>query len=431
MEWRLSLQARCATIHVFRITRERSCRHAASRSWLLLATGLLAADTACAETARPVATVRVAFDRDGITATQAEGLADIAAGRRITADDPARIASVSKLVLAIGVMQLVDEGTLDLDADVSALQGQPLRNPAHPDTPITLRMLLSHTSSLTDNAGYWNVPLGEDGSRITRQAEAWDAEHPPGGFFRYANLNYPLIAQVMEAVTGERFDRLMLRLVMRPLGLDACHNWSGCSGATRARAVMLYDTDGQPQRDDLHGRLPNCLVIAARDGSCDIAGRWRAGRNGTLFSPQGGLRISANDLARIGRMLLNDGMIDGERILSPAAMQALATPVWTYDGSNGTIIEEDEPDRRGFFCSYGLAMQHLARGNGSTCRDDLFGDGRARMGHSGNAYGLLSGLWIDRAAGTGVAYFATGVPNNSNGTRSNFSAIEEELAAGW
>ena len=79
----------------------------------------------------------------------------------------------------------------------------------------------------------------------------------------------------------------------------------------------------------------------------------------------------------------------------------------------------------------GLAMQHLARGDGSTCRDDLFGDGRARMGHSGNAYGLLSGLWIDRAAGTGVAYFATGVPNTSNGTRSNFSAIEEELAAGW
>ena len=398
---------------------------------LLLATGLLAADTACAETARPVATVRVAFDRDGITATHAEGLADIAAGRRITADDPARIASVSKLVLAIGVMRLVDEGTLDLDADVSASLDRPLRNPSFPDVPITLRMLLSHTSSLTDNAGYWNVPLGEDSSRITRQAEAWDAQHPPGGFFRYANLNYPLIAQVMEAATGERFDRLMQRLVMRPLGLDACHNWSGCSDATRARAVVLYDTDGQPQRDDLHGRLPNCLVIAARDGSCDIAGRWRTGRNGTLFSPQGGLRISANDLARIGRMLLNDGMIDGERILSPAAVQALATPVWTYDDRNGAIIEEDEPDRGGFFCSYGLAMQHLARGDGSTCRDDLFGDGRARMGHSGNAYGLLSGLWIDRAAGTGVAYFATGVPNTSNGTRSNFSAIEEELAAGW
>ena len=52
-------------------------------------------------------------------------------------------------------------------------------------------------------------------------------------------------------------------------------------------------------------------------------------------------------------------------------------------------------------------------------------------GSNGNAYGLLSGLWIDRAAGTGVAYFATGVANDSSGARSNFSAIEEQGASDW
>lgn len=380
--------------------------------------------------AEPVARVRVAFDRNGVTDTRAEGMADVAAGRRLTADDPARIASISKLITSIGVMRLVEAGQLDLDADVSSLLGQPLRNPAYPDTPITLRMLLSHTSSLTDDAGYWNVPLGEDSTRITSQAKAWDAKHAPGTFFRYSNLNFPIIAQTMEATTGERFDRFMQRLVIRPMGLSACYNWSGCDEAAYARAVVLYDTEGKSVRDDLQGRMPGCMVIAAKDKSCDIAGRWRAGRNGTLFSPQGGLRISANDLARVGRMLLGDGVIDGRRILSPASVRALATPIWTYANGNGAIIEEDEPNRGGFFCSYGLAVQHLARGNGSTCRDDLFGDGRPRMGHSGNAYGLLSGLWIDRAAGTGVAYFATGVPNDSTGTHSAFSAVEEGLAAG-
>ena len=54
-----------------------------------------------------------------------------------------------------------------------------------------------------------------------------------------------------------------------------------------------------------------------------------------------------------------------------------------------------------------------------------------RVGHSGNAYGLLSGLWIDPRAGTGVAYFATGVPNDSSGKRSAFSAVEEAGATGW
>jgi hypothetical protein len=117
------------------------------------------------------------------------------------------------------------------------------------------------------------------------------------------------------------------------------------------------------------------------------------------------------------------------RLLGPASVALLDTPVWRYDGSNGVIGEEDEPNRGGFFCAYGLATQQLAQGDGKRCRDDLFGDGRPRIGHSGNAYGLLSGLWIDRAAGTGVAYFATGVANDSSGARSNFSAIEEQGAS--
>lgn len=382
--------------------------------------------------ATPMAQVRVAFDRDGVVATQARGMADVAAQRAITAEDPARVASVSKLVTAIAVMRLVEQGKLRLDADVSKTLGFTLRNPAFPKTPITLRMLLSHTSSLTDNAGYWNVPLGEElRGTILTDARAWDAAHAPGTFFRYSNLNFPLIAQAMERATGERFDRLMRRLVFEPLHIAACFNWSECDPATIARAVVLYDADGKPQRDDLHGKAPTCPVIAGKDGACDIDAAWRPGTNGTLFSPQGGLRISANGLATIGRLLLNNGRLGKTRLLKPSSVRTLLTPVWTFDGNNGVIGEEDEPDRGGFFCRYGLAMQHVASGDGTTCRDDLFGDGRTRFGHSGNAYGLLSGLWIDHAAGTGVAYFFTGVSNASSGTHSAFSRTEEQGAQGW
>lgn len=379
---------------------------------------------------KPVARVRVAFDRNGETSVQAEGFANVATQRALTADDPVRIASISKLAVSIGVLRLVEQGKLLLDEDVSQKLGFPLRNPAFPNAPITLRMLLSHTSSLTDSAGYWNVPLGNGIQLITGEPKAWDAVHPPGTFFRYTNLNYPLVAQLMEHATGERFDTLMRRLVLEPMRLDACFNWSGCSNAGIKRAVVLYDADGKPQRDDLKGVAPACPVIAPTDGNCDLA-RWQAGQNGALFSPQGGLRISARDLARIGRMLLNDGMLDGVRVLQPGSVQLLATPVWTSNGGNGVMGEEDEPDSGSVFCSYGLAVHHLARGNGTTCRDDLFADGRPRMGHSGNAYGLLSGLWIDRAAGTGVAYFATGVANDSSGAHSAFSSSEETGAAGW
>ncbi len=382
-----------------------------------------------ARAAEPVARVRVTFDRQHILVRDAQGLADVAAQRQVTVDDPARIASISKLVTTLGVMRLVEQGKLDLDEDVSKKLGWQLRNRAFPDKPITLRMLLSHTSSLTDNAGYWNVALGEDIRMLTGDPKAWDDAHAPGTWFRYTNLNFPMVASVMERASGERFDRLMQRLVLQPLGLHACFNWSGCDAATIARAVVLYDADGKPEKDDLHGKAPDCPVISARDGSCDLS-RWVAGQNGTLFSPQGGLRISALDLAKIGQLLLNEGRVGKTRFLSAKSVRAMLTSHWRYDGHDGDIGEMDEPQRGSFFCSYGYASQQLAQGDGKSCRDDLFGDGRLHVGHSGNAYGLLSGVWIDPQRGTGVAYFATGVENAASGAHSAFSAVEESMATG-
>ena len=387
---------------------------------------LLAAPLAHADD--PVATVRVAFDRDGITASRTAGLADKATGREVTADDPVRIASISKLVTAIGVMRLVEAGVLDLDADVSGQLGWPLRNPAWPETPITLRLLLSHRSSLTDAAGYWQTPLGGELRTILEDPAAWDDVHAPGRYFRYANLNFPLVAQVMERATGERFDQLMDRLVLQPLGLEACFGWAACSDATVSRAVVLYNADGEPSSDNLHGARPECPTARARDGSCDLS-QWRAGENGALFSPQGGLRISANDLARVGRLLLRDGELDGVRLLAPESVRELTTPLWQYAPGAGLSAEEETGDGAGFFCRYGLATHTLATPVDG-CRDDPFGDGIERVGHSGSAYGLHSGLWVDREGGTGVVWFVTGVPGERSGGRSAFSALEETLAAG-
>ncbi|MDH5835116.1 serine hydrolase domain-containing protein [Luteimonas kalidii] len=391
---------------------------------------LLWACTGAALAAGPVATVRVTFDRDAITSTHTDGPADTATGRAVTADDPVRVASISKLVVAIGVLRLVEAGTLDLDADVSDHLGWTLRHPAWPDVPITLRLLLSHRSSLTDGAGYWQVPLGEPLAPLLDDARAWDPAHAPGTFFRYANLNFPLVAQVMERATGERFDRLMARLVLAPLDIAGCYNWDACDPATAARAVVLYDASRTPVRDDHRGGPAPCPVIVADGASCDLD-RWRAGENGALFSPQGGLRISANGLAKIGQLLLGEGTVDGVHLLSPESVRLLLAPVWTRGPGNGIGHEEDTGDGQAlaFFCRYGLATQTLATPQPG-CGDDPFGDRVSRVGHGGDAYGLKSGLWIDPASGTGVAYFATGVDPADRGARSAFTAVEERLATG-
>jgi len=385
---------------------------------LLAFAGCVAADSAGAQ---PLSSAWATFDARGVQQSGASGLADQAAGRALTIEDPVRIASVSKLVVALGVMRMVEAGQLDLDRDVSDYLGWQLRHPGFADRPITLRLLLSHRSSLTDNVDYV-VPLGTNLRDVIAQPAAFDAEHAPGSFFRYSNLNFPIVASVMEHVSGERFDRLMARLVLEPLEIDACFNWSTCSDTAMARATVLYHPDGRVNRDDLQGRRPDCAVFAPEGSACDLSG-YQPGSNGALFSPQGGLRISVRDLVTVGQLLLNEGMHDGRRFLRQSSMMWLSMPVWSFDGTNG---ETDQ----GFYCSYGLAVQFLPlEGRRDGCHDDLFGGGRVMMGHAGDAYGLRSGLWIDVERGTGIAFFATGNGADPPRGRTAYRAVEEELAA--
>ncbi|MEO8454298.1 MAG: serine hydrolase [Sphingomicrobium sp.] len=361
--------------------------------------------------------VGVAFDANGELASFADGIADPQSGRRVTADDPVRVASVSKMVVAIGVMKLVEQGKLDLTSDVSRWLGWPLRNPAFPDRPITLRMLLSHTSSVREHDDDYVIALGDSLQQVMQDPKNWDPQHGAGdNYFSYANLNFPIVGSIIERVTGERFDIWMRRNVLEPMQLDACFNWPTCSDAKVARAVELDSPEGKPQKDDLHGVRPACPVFVNAGQPCDLS-LWRLGENGSLFAPQGGLRISARGLARIGRMLLNDGTLDGVRILSPQSVDTLVTQVWRYDGANGNI-------EKGFYCSYGLATQQIPTPVPG-CADDIGTGGATLVGHAGDAYGMKSGIWIDRSRHRGIAYFVTGVPDNAQrDDRSAFTAAE-------
>jgi CubicO group peptidase (beta-lactamase class C family) len=363
------------------------------------------------------AEVGVAFDRNGDIASFADGIADPRSGRRVTIDDPVRVASVSKMVTAIGVMKLVDEGRLDLNRDVSDYLGWQVRNPNFPQRPITLAMLLAHTSSIREHDDNYIIPLGATLRQAMTDTRNWDRRHGPGdGYFAYVNLNYPVIGSVIEKITGERFDLWMHHEVLEPMKLDACFNWPTCSDGAVARAVELDAPDGKPAKDDLHGRRPDCPVFVKDDEPCDLW-RWKLGENGALFAPQGGLRISARGLARIGRMLLNRGTLHGVRILSPRAVETLLAQTWRFDGANGAT-------ERGFYCSAGNGT-HLIPNRQKGCADDLGTNGALLVGHAGDAYGLKSGLWIDRARGRGIAYFVTGVADPApTASDSSYSAAE-------
>ena len=128
-----------------------------------------------------------------------------------------------------------------------------------------------------------------------------------------------------------------------------------------------------------------CAYVPTSDGRCDIE-LYAPGRNGSAFSPQGGMRISAGGLARLGQMLLNGG--DG--LLTPESFAELTRAQWRFDGSNGD-------DDRGYFQAFGLGVQRIEKPDGSVW-----------IGHPGEAYGLRAGLWVNRASGEGVVRISTG-----------------------
>lgn len=374
----------------------------------------------------------VAATPGGAVLTRVAGAAEVApdgtALRPFSALDSAvRIASVSKLVVALALHRLADAGRLDLDADVSVALGWRLRNAAHPQTPITVRQMLRHESSLSDAGGY-AVVLGE---RLRdKLGPASFSKAAPGTSFDYANLNQAILGEAIEAVTGQRFDRAVTALVLAPLGLDACFNWSGCSPARIAGGATLYrkaPSDAGPwdaagpwiAQVDAERPAGGCPVRLAEGEPCDLES-YRPGSNGALFSPQGGLRITLLDLASLGLALLAD---DG--FLKPETRASLfrAVPVKPA-GSGG------ETDA-GLMQSWSQGGLHCFSGTGAAGGDQpLSPQPLNGCGHLGEAYGLRSGLVVDPAARTVVAYALTGSSAPPPpGRVSRFSAPEEALLA--
>jgi CubicO group peptidase (beta-lactamase class C family) len=303
------------------------------------------------------------------------------------------------MVTALGFMS---ENSIDLDTDISTYLRAPLRGPAFPDTPITCRMLLSHTSGLRNGADF---PVPFNRSLLARLDAAarepnyggWfaPAHEPPGAWFSYSDTNFAIIAEIIEHVTGTRFDRFMRERLFTPLRLDIGYNWSGVSQRKRARAAAAcrwVDGAWTPQVDANPPRSPEIAFYRGDGDPNSTEADYRIGENGFAFAPHGGLRLSLSDMDALARHFLSES----------EALAPMRTPAWTYDPAapNGAI-------ENGFYQAYGLGLQ-MPLGRAS---DSFFGaDSADWRGHCGDAYGWMTGIWWNARTRITLVYAINGMP---------------------
>jgi CubicO group peptidase (beta-lactamase class C family) len=359
----------------------------------------------------------------------ANGLPD----KPVERDTLFRIASISKMATTLGLLRLVEDGKLELDADVSAYLGFKLRNPHFPDTPILLRHLLTHTSSLRDDAGYsWGTDTAMKdvlvpGARLYGDGKMWATNAGPGAYFTYCNLGFGLAGTIMEWVTDERFDRLMDRLLLSPLGLHASYHPADLSPADLSKLATLY----RKRANDTEVWDPSGPWIAQADDYSKAPPAFPAGiehyvigANATPFSPTGGLRISARELGSIMKMLMNGGVIDGRRILKKATLERMFSRQWTYDGRNGDTAD-------GLLNAWGLANEQFPDQLNNRTRL-VEGGGFNAVGHLGDAYGLMSVFVADLKRKNGMIVLVGGTSTDpfsaaNKGQYSSLARFQERI----
>ncbi len=360
--------------------------------------------------------------RDGkISGAFHAGLRDYERNLPVNDSTKYRIASISKLVMTTGLMKLYDRKLFRLDDDISKYLGFTLRNPNFPDRPITIRMLLSHTSSINEGSGYDgfltetynNVSNPPDFSQLLRPGGAYYTDdmwrkEPPGEYFSYCNANFGLAGTLIEKISGQNFDQFMLENIFNPLGITGSYTPEGVKDINNL-AVIYHNENAvwTPQTDNFKG----CLS-APRDFS-----GYQTGTNAAVFSPQGGLRISAVELARVMILHMNKGNYEGKRIVSGKSISLMHTPQWTFNGSNGDT--GNGKDR-----CWGLSVHILTN---SPSGDLIYKDSKM-MGHSGDAYGLISAFYFDPESRSGLILITNGIYNPlTKGSHSAFYDFEEAI----
>ncbi|MBQ8484725.1 MAG: beta-lactamase family protein [Bacteroidaceae bacterium] len=267
-----------------------------------------------------------------------------------------RIASVSKTFVATAILQLREKGKIDLDADINKYLKFRVRNPKFPDTPITVRMLIRHRSSITD-AKYstYSNKLDVFFSPDSEDYKAVFLDDRPGTKYEYSNYGYNLLGAIVENVSGKKFDEYIDENIMKPLGINGSYNVSKLDSTKFVRA-MSYN-----ERRKTFIKNPTMYNPYTEEMK-----NYQLGKSTGLFSPAGGVKMSVLDLTKYMMMHMNYGTYNGVQILT----------------KESELLMQTQPNKN---TKFGVGFYHSAFGM----------QGVDFVGHNGTAYGVHSEMFFN------------------------------------
>lgn len=265
-------------------------------------------------------------------------------------------ASVSKTFVGALLLELAEQGSLDLDAPLDDLLGFPARNPSFPAVPLTTRLLMTHTSGLVDDfatlAGYTVTDGMDPATTLDQLAREYLAvpshyDTEPGTAFAYCNAGFAVLGRIVEVASGRDLQALSGERLFAPLALDGAGWFYADVDAARLSTEYTWNarTDvytAQPQRNYAH-------------------------------YPATSLRISIIGLARWLLVHTRGGELDGVRVLDAASVEATRTVTYPSVRSNQALV---------------WYYQTLG--------------GRRWLGHSGSSIGASNQLLYDPLTGRGL-----------------------------
>ena len=330
------------------------------------------------------------------------GFSSLEKHKKVNNNTVFRIASVSKIMVALCIMKLYEEGKLDLTKDISEYLGFNVRNPKYPDVVITLKMIMTQTSSITDgfekdvnsdvDSGYNLINgtneectlrdlLDPDGKRFVKETFS---NYRPATHFEYSNFGCGILACIVEKITGEYFTDYVKKIVFKPLKIDASFVVTDIKTKNIA-STYLY-RDGENKLCRFREMFIN-----------NVYKKFPLGEN--FRGPAGGLFISTNGLMKIMKALLSGG----KPILKTATLDKMMQMAWA-----GKRQPNDS------YVAKGLQLEIV----------DYF-NSRRLYGHFGDAYGVKSYFLFNREEQIGMVYITNG--GNYKYQECGYCDIHEQL----